>query len=140
MLIVDFPGIGDPVAPRTPKAIGDGDGSSRLVFEHPIDLLIARTEAEVRPVLRAVEAATGRGLTAVGFVSYEAAPAFDPAHIVAPRRNSDPAGSLPLAWFGLYREPVILPRSRGPRREVAPIDTAMPSLRAAIGSQNSSTA
>lgn len=43
--------------------------------------------------------------TAVGFVSYEAAPAFDPSLKVIPAQN------FPLLWFGLYDEPQILQTS-----------------------------
>jgi para-aminobenzoate synthetase/4-amino-4-deoxychorismate lyase len=89
LLIFDFP------AP---------DGTSRrLTFDEPVDVLIARDVSEVRAVLRAVDEATRRGLYAAGFVSYEAAPAFDAAHIV------HPSSSLPLAWFGVYTGPSSSP-------------------------------
>jgi para-aminobenzoate synthetase/4-amino-4-deoxychorismate lyase len=52
---------------------------------------------EVRSVLARVEAATAAGLHAAGFVTYEAAPAFDPALAT---RAPDPR--LPLAWFALF--------------------------------------
>ena len=61
------------------------------------------------PVLAAVEEAVGRGLHAVGFLCYEAAPAFDPA--LASCRG-DPL--LPLAWFGLYRERLAVAPIEGP--------------------------
>lgn len=52
----------------------------------------------MRAALAEVEAEVeGRGLTAVGFVAYEAAPAFDQAL----RARSD--GDFPLLWFGLFR-------------------------------------
>jgi len=52
---------------------------------------------EVLPALAAVEAAAAEGLHAVGFVAYEAAPAFDSAlHTLPP----DPR--LPLLWFAVY--------------------------------------
>ncbi len=53
----------------------------------------------VAGLLTAVEEAVSRGLHAVGFVCYEAAPAFDPALSSWP---GDPL--LPLAWFGIYRK------------------------------------
>jgi para-aminobenzoate synthetase/4-amino-4-deoxychorismate lyase len=52
---------------------------------------------DVLRVLAGVEAATGAGLHAAGFVAYEAAPAFDPALTT---RSADPR--LPLAWFALF--------------------------------------
>jgi para-aminobenzoate synthetase/4-amino-4-deoxychorismate lyase len=52
---------------------------------------------EVRGVLNEVEAATGAGLHAAGFVAYEAAPAFD-----ASLATRVPQAGLPLAWFALF--------------------------------------
>ena len=52
------------------------------------------------PALCAVEAAVNAGLYAAGFLSYEAAPAFDDALITRP------AGPLPVLWFGLYEHVV----------------------------------
>jgi para-aminobenzoate synthetase / 4-amino-4-deoxychorismate lyase len=54
--------------------------------------------SDVVPALEEVEAATGRGMYAVGFVAYEAAPAFGPALRVVEAAR----GSLPLVWFGLF--------------------------------------
>jgi para-aminobenzoate synthetase/4-amino-4-deoxychorismate lyase len=71
-----------------------------LYFSHPAQVLAAYTPDAVLPTLAAVErqVAAGRG-TAVGFVAYEAAPAFDPALQV--RTDAE----FPLVWFGLYSEP-----------------------------------
>lgn len=55
--------------------------------------------------IEAVDAETGRGRHAAGFVAYEAAPAFDPALPVVPAGP----GRLPLVWFGLYDEAVPVP-------------------------------
>jgi para-aminobenzoate synthetase/4-amino-4-deoxychorismate lyase len=65
-------------------------------FEEPLEILQARTAEEVMPLLEVVERANGEGLWAAGFVSYEAAPAFDRAYV-----TSSP-GELPLAWFALF--------------------------------------
>ena len=71
-----------------------------LVFRQPQQILQARKLGEVLPVLRQVqEAADQRGLWAVGFLSYEAAPAFDAVLRVRP------PGDFPLAWFGLFSPP-----------------------------------
>ena len=56
---------------------------------------------EVLPLLREAEAATRQGLWAVGWIAYEAAPAFDPALEV-----HDPSPGLPLLRFVLYRDAV----------------------------------
>lgn len=71
----------------------------RLRFADPVELIVARDAGEVRPALRAVQRASAAGLYAAGFVSYEAAPAFDPAFVV--RAGAGP----PPLWFGLFRAP-----------------------------------
>ena len=71
------------------------DNEWRL-FESPKSVIQATTTGEVMAAMRAVEAAVAKGLHAAGFVSYEAASAFDPALQVLP------AGQLPLVWFGLF--------------------------------------
>lgn len=58
--------------------------------------------AGVLPALRRVETLVEqRGWYAAGFISYEAAPAFDAALRVRP------PGELPLLWFGLYARPEV---------------------------------
>ena len=78
-----------------------------LSFTRPCKIHVARRLSEVVPSLRAVEQAVNtRGLYAAGFMSYEAAPAFDPALSVKP------GGKFPLAWFAIFdkpAEPVVLP-------------------------------
>jgi para-aminobenzoate synthetase/4-amino-4-deoxychorismate lyase len=56
----------------------------------------ARRAEDVVPALREVEKATASGISAAGFISYEAARGLDECLTV-----HDPAG-LPLAWFGLF--------------------------------------
>ncbi len=48
------------------------------------------------------EAVRTQGVWAVGFIGYEAAPAFDAAIM------ANAPGALPLLWFGLYEEPRML--------------------------------
>lgn len=67
-------------------------------FERPVHILATRSLSEVRTILRQVEEATQKGLWAVGFVAYEAAPAFDPA------LQTHCPGPLPLIWFALYEQ------------------------------------
>ena len=89
----------------------------------PVKTLRTSDLRNVHATLEGVEAyVTDRGMFAVGYVSYEAAPAFDTA---LPTR---PAGHLPLASFTLYRSrevcappgriPAVLPSWEGP----APLD------------------
>lgn len=76
------------------------DFSRPLCFRDPVRIIEARTLAEVRPALRAVQAAADAGLYAGGYVTYEAAPAFDAAFQV-----NTPSPDLPLLWFGVFTGP-----------------------------------
>ncbi|NJO21570.1 MAG: aminodeoxychorismate synthase, component I, partial [Spirulinaceae cyanobacterium RM2_2_10] len=50
-----------------------------LHFQHPTAILVATSQTEVLPLLtRVQQAVTRSGVYAAGFLSYEAAPAFDP--------------------------------------------------------------
>ncbi|MFO0582213.1 MAG: chorismate-binding protein [Anaeromyxobacter sp.] len=74
--------------------------SGPLAFRAPGAVHVARTLAEVRPVLEAASRAGAEGRWAAGFVAYDAAPAFDPA-----LRVPGAAGPGPLAWFAEYERP-----------------------------------
>ncbi len=71
-----------------------------LAFGEPVEVVRAVAIDQVRPALDRVAAACAAGRYAVGFVSYEAAPAFDPAMRV--RSGS----GVPLVWFGLHDDPL----------------------------------
>ena len=86
-VILDFP-----AAPSRPNA-------GTLLFENPKFVLEARSFAEVEPLMRALDQHAANGLHAVGFVSYEAGPAFDPA------LTAHAPGAVPLAWFGVFGAP-----------------------------------
>ncbi|HWS85465.1 MAG TPA: aminodeoxychorismate synthase component I [Pyrinomonadaceae bacterium] len=94
----------NPRAPDTPSAVldfpDDCPEGARAYFTNPVEVISAHTHEEVRPALKRVERAAAEGLYAVGFVAYEAAPAFDRALVVKGR-----AGDLPLLWFGLFERP-----------------------------------
>ena len=99
------------------------DAASRrwLRFRNPVEILAAGRRADVLPRLRAAEQAVEqRGLHAAGWISYEAAPAFDPALAVRE------AGDFPLLWFGLYEkpEPIDLPPAGALPAEDWPADLA----------------
>ncbi|MBP1702467.1 MAG: hypothetical protein H6Q38_1574 [Chloroflexi bacterium] len=74
------------------------------------------------PILQEIEARVeSENLYAVGYLSYEAAPAFDPALVVRP---ADPV--FPLLWFGLYAPPQeqpLPPADQLPKLEWAPTVT-----------------
>jgi para-aminobenzoate synthetase/4-amino-4-deoxychorismate lyase len=93
-----------------------------LRFADPIEIVSARSVAEVIPALRLIEAQVHtRRLYAAGYLAYEAAPAFDAAlHVRS-------ASTLPLLWFGLYEqaEPIELP---APDESADPIEPWRPTV------------
>ena len=78
----------------------DAANQQWLSFHEPRQIVEIHRIEEVVPGLRLVESLVERhNLYAAGFISYEAAPAFDPALQVR-----SPDALLPLLWFGLYAE------------------------------------
>jgi para-aminobenzoate synthetase / 4-amino-4-deoxychorismate lyase len=119
------------------RAVLDFEPLGRLAFAGPVRTLVARTVAEVPAVLRAADAEARAGRWAVGWVAYEAAPAFEPAFRVrAPERG-------PLACFGVFEAPCDAPPASGagdarvtglaPDVERGAHAAAVESIRAALG-------
>lgn len=78
----------------------DAANQQWLSFCEPRQFVEIHRIEEVVPGLRLVESLVERHkLYAAGFISYEAAPAFDPA-----LRARVPGTRMPLLWFGLYAE------------------------------------
>ena len=76
--------------------------SDVMLFAGPQEVITASSLADVVPALNAVRAATRQGAHAAGYVSYDAAAAFDPAMPVT-------ASHGPLIWFGIFASPTVLP-------------------------------
>ncbi len=75
-------------------------GRSWLRYTNPERTIVATRLDEVLPALDSVERIVNEeGCTAVGFLAYEAAPAFDPA------LSTIADGDFPLLWFGLFKQP-----------------------------------
>ncbi|CAB1367830.1 aminodeoxychorismate synthase component I [Denitratisoma oestradiolicum] len=72
----------------------------RRAFSRPQQVLLAYRSDEVAAVLAAAEDHGRRGGWAVGYLAYEAAPAFDRA-----LRTHQPRSGQPLARFALYDSP-----------------------------------
>ncbi|OHX53267.1 aminodeoxychorismate synthase, component I [Planococcus salinarum] len=84
-----------------------------LAFSNPVRILQTHNIGEVAGILKQLDEAADQGYYAAGFVSYEAAPAFNAAMEVRP------AGDFPLVWFGIFEkphhpEPTGLAESSGP--------------------------
>jgi len=85
-------------------------GQSWWLFRNPRQVVTTNSLDDVYQSLVQVEGAVNReGLYAAGFITYEAAPAFDDALKVREK------GALPLLWFGLFDKPEIVnsPISKG---------------------------
>jgi para-aminobenzoate synthetase/4-amino-4-deoxychorismate lyase len=82
--LIDFPGTAS--GPRC-----------RQAFARARSLLVAEHAADVSAVIAMAHAQARQGSWVLGFVAYEAAPAFDPVMAVHP-----PVRGLPLACFGVY--------------------------------------
>ena len=95
----------------TPPAVGqcliqrDGEGDW-LLFSAPRAVYTTQQIDEVAAlVARVAEQVEAQSLWAAGFISYEAAPAFDGSLTV----RAATAPTAPLVWFGLYAAPAIVP-------------------------------
>lgn len=72
-------------------------------YQKPEQVISAHQLNEIHPSLGEIEKHVEQnGWHAAGFISYEAAPAFDPS------MRTHPATDLPLLWFGLYRDYKII--------------------------------
>lgn len=69
---------------------------SWLAFHDPVEILVAEQRSAVPQMLDQVAEATRAGAWAVGFVTYEASPAFDPALV------THAADAMPYAWWALF--------------------------------------
>jgi para-aminobenzoate synthetase/4-amino-4-deoxychorismate lyase len=81
------------------------DGITRqwLRFDQAVEIVEAHRIDDVIPALARIEALVNdRRLHAAGFISYEAAPAFDRALSVRG------GASIPLLWFGLFPAPTAV--------------------------------
>ena len=89
----------EPSGMKAPRALVRQARTGNLLFFEGLESVIhAHTAREVLPALQQVmQQVERKGLFAAGFVSYEAAPAFDPYLKVRP----DDSG-FPLLWFGLF--------------------------------------
>ncbi len=108
------PRVADPHAQPDRVILYDAYTCRWLYFRRPVTVLIAHSQADVLPLLDTIQTQVEQGgLYAAGFVSYEAAPAFDSVLQV------NPCEDFPLAWFGLYTEveAIALP----PRASLPPV-------------------
>ena len=71
-----------------------------VFFTQPSKIIVAHNQDEVLSKLSEVQKIVDEGYYAAGFVSYEAAPAFDEAFSVKSETK------MPLLWFGIFEKPI----------------------------------
>jgi para-aminobenzoate synthetase/4-amino-4-deoxychorismate lyase len=85
----------------------DAHNQRWLHFCNPVQVLTTCCLDEVIPLLEEIQQQVNQsGYYAAGFISYEAAPAFDRCLITRP------CDQFPLVWFGLYTHPQTIPLPR----------------------------
>lgn len=77
-----------------------GEEGAWLAFDAPRKILTAESTDTVPGLLAELEDAVAAGAWVAGYLSYEAAPAFDPAF-----EAHAPGDDLPLAWWGVFAAP-----------------------------------
>lgn len=108
---------GSRVSEDGPFVIIDFPDSPRRVITRPDAVLSTHDLSEVRDVIAEAERAARRGARVAGFVTYEAAPAFEPLMRVAH------GAQMPLAWFAVaskYEVDVIRTLAHSHTRTPAP--------------------
>ena len=84
-----------------------------LQFAEPKQIIVANTLEDVLPAFREMERLVNvNEWHAAGFLSYEAASAFDPAlrtkAVVLAENNTVQEVEFPFLWFGLYPSPYVI--------------------------------
>lgn len=115
---------------RTPATVllesarpGPTPSFSRL-FLSPVRVFEARTPEVIPHLLDEIERAIGAGMYAAGFLSFEAARAFEPTALAASHAEAD----APLAWFGLYDSCYLFDHGAGGFSGAVPPGLTDPSL------------
>lgn len=85
----------------------EADSVSRL-FADPVQVLEARHAAEIPALFAEIERATGAGLFAAGFFTYECGQCFEPTVTMRAAAPGEP-----LAWFGIYPRAFVFEHSTG---------------------------
>ncbi|MDW5267168.1 MULTISPECIES: aminodeoxychorismate synthase component I [Acidobacteriaceae] len=86
----------------------DPSNQRSLLFLDPVQIIAAHTLEEVPDIFRRIEQALAEGFYTAGFLSYECGYHFERFKDVILTEQS-----LPLAWFGIYRKPLIFDHETG---------------------------
>jgi para-aminobenzoate synthetase/4-amino-4-deoxychorismate lyase len=89
----------------------DDENRSSFLFRDPLQILVASHLDEIPAIFASIENALQQGCYVAGFLSYEAGYHFEPAALRRGKHREihfPPPTQLPLAWFGIYKEPLVL--------------------------------
>lgn len=78
-----------------------GESKTWGLFTTPCEIINTTDPSKVISCMKRIEQLTASGFYAAGFVSYEAAPAFEPSCKVHQETGNT---GFPLLWFGIYPE------------------------------------
>lgn len=100
-------GLADTVLLETSRP--DRENHCSYLFVNPVRVLTVEALDDVPGLFQRIEECLSEGLYVAGFLSYECGYHFEPrAAMRAPERSK-----LPLAWFGVYRQPFIFDHVTG---------------------------
>ncbi|MDQ2833696.1 MAG: aminodeoxychorismate synthase component I [Acidobacteriota bacterium] len=80
----------------------DAANQKSLLFRDPARILVASRLDELSQMFREIEQALAAGFHVAGYLSYECGYHFERVGEIIPSKQP-----LPLAWFGVYRDPLV---------------------------------
>jgi para-aminobenzoate synthetase / 4-amino-4-deoxychorismate lyase len=86
----------------------DASNQRSLLFLHPDRILSASEPGQMPDLFRQIEEAIAAGFHVAGFAGYECG-----YHFQSVRSAEIVSSELPLAWFGVYRDPLIFDHKTG---------------------------
>ena len=99
----------------------DPENHSSFLFVDPLEIISTGDFDAIPAVFDSMENALRAGYWVAGFLSYEAGYHFEPSG-AKPAAGHPISGGLPLAWFGVYREPLVRNESDGAWTDSAATD------------------
>jgi para-aminobenzoate synthetase / 4-amino-4-deoxychorismate lyase len=84
------------------SAFCKGEQGGALLFSEPLEVVTLDSLCDIELFFKTLEKKLDQGCFLAGWMSYEAGYAFEPSVFPVAAANLPP---LPLAWFGVYREP-----------------------------------
>jgi para-aminobenzoate synthetase / 4-amino-4-deoxychorismate lyase len=100
----------------------DPDNQHSYLFLEPIRVITASTLDEVPHLFSQIEAALSDGFHVAGYLSYECGYSFEPSFAC----DAPTLDGLPLAWFGIYSNPLVFDHALGCFNGSAPLPALSP--------------